>query len=987
MPDRRVTITAVLSDKASRGLQTIGKGFKSFGKDVDKLNQKLGGLTGKVAGLAASIGGGALAQKSLALAEKEFDARTKVLAAMEGNVIAAERVFEITDAIQAETRVGNEELNEAAAILLLADKNLGSIEKRLQALVGAIEATPAVMQQTVLAMTEFDKGTAGLLTRYIPQLKVLRDEGRLAAEGVDFLRDNYYQFAIALAKTPFGQAVQQSNLLGDQLERIGKTLIGIKLGAVTAIADAAEDAAEALESAEVEITLSLIQRSIPHFSALSKIVGGLVALILSIKLVLFLKSVLAISAVIAVKIAAWVALIAVVAVLLERGLTVLLRLTGLLGEGESLWGKILKIADDMFGRVGEIVDLIQEGKLEVEDLFDYVTTRIEQAGLLVLGMLHAILIAIVAGLASIFTGDFENALDNAMKEGKRILFSYLEDVGEKSEALDDRLAASIERNSRKLADEAAKRIANLVAQYDKAVEGFADPDRRFSLATMVSTVGFEDLSEEWARELFKALPEAGEGRGLVLGDIKAQVDEGKVALQDFFAFRRELTLGALADERVATLGGMEGANADLAQLEERRGLLEAQVDTYDRMIDRARAVYASGSEILELETQREGAAQRLLDVSQQEKAARDSLAAAAEKYRDLTIDTAVAAKALTDAEKVDIAELFQVAEDARSKLAEVRAEIADRAGAGLIIPAEARVLEQQAMEEFASTVDRVGRALGALTDSAPEFTAYIEELLVALRKMKAETKSVEQTVGRFLGGFRDGLKGVITRFNDMRDVGLAVGEHIANSLSEFFGSFFDENRKEFKEWIAELLRGLANLMVQMAAMRTLSMLLGVGAGGGLGSDIGGKGMGGLAGMAGGGVPGGQVPGPRVRKDIIPALLMPREYVQPVASVDYYGVQVMEAMRRRLIPRGLFAGVPGVGSIRVGRGSFAEGGAAVSTGSMMDERRMTGIVPALVADEDTMERLIAAAERPIMSLLGRNAGELQALIDKRGDRRR
>lgn len=43
-------------------------------------------------------------------------------------------------------------------------------------------------------------------------------------------------------------------------------------------------------------------------------------------------------------------------------------------------------------------------------------------------------------------------------------------------------------------------------------------------------------------------------------------------------------------------------------------------------------------------------------------------------------------------------------------------------------------------------------------------------------------------------------------------------------------------------------------------------------------------------------------------DNVPARLNPREFVQPVASTDYYGFDVMEAMRTRSIPKELFSAV-------------------------------------------------------------------------------
>lgn len=79
--------------------------------------------------------------------------------------------------------------------------------------------------------------------------------------------------------------------------------------------------------------------------------------------------------------------------------------------------------------------------------------------------------------------------------------------------------------------------------------------------------------------------------------------------------------------------------------------------------------------------------------------------------------------------------------------------------------------------------------------------------------------------------------------------------------------------------------------------------------------------------------GGPVGGwsPHSRADNIPARLTAGEYVQPVDAVQYYGGGVMEALRRRLIPRNLLAGFGGLQVHVPAFGGYADGG-SVSPGS-------------------------------------------------------
>jgi hypothetical protein len=74
--------------------------------------------------------------------------------------------------------------------------------------------------------------------------------------------------------------------------------------------------------------------------------------------------------------------------------------------------------------------------------------------------------------------------------------------------------------------------------------------------------------------------------------------------------------------------------------------------------------------------------------------------------------------------------------------------------------------------------------------------------------------------------------------------------------------------------------------------------------------------------------GGPVPGysPHPKADNILINATAREFMQPVSSVDYYGLPVMEGIRRKTIPREVFAGLslPGSGYLHY-TSHYAEGG--------------------------------------------------------------
>jgi hypothetical protein len=77
--------------------------------------------------------------------------------------------------------------------------------------------------------------------------------------------------------------------------------------------------------------------------------------------------------------------------------------------------------------------------------------------------------------------------------------------------------------------------------------------------------------------------------------------------------------------------------------------------------------------------------------------------------------------------------------------------------------------------------------------------------------------------------------------------------------------------------------------------------------------------------------GGPITGGSGARDDVPAMLTRGEYVQPAPTVRYYGTEVMEAIRRRVIPRDI---LKGFGFFPVARPQFAfEEGGAVSGGGV------------------------------------------------------
>ncbi len=136
-----------------------------------------------------------------------------------------------------------------------------------------------------------------------------------------------------------------------------------------------------------------------------------------------------------------------------------------------------------------------------------------------------------------------------------------------------------------------------------------------------------------------------------------------------------------------------------------------------------------------------------------------------------------------------------------------------------------------------------------------------------------------------------------------------------------------------------------------------------------------KAMGGLASMGVAGFAAGGSPAQMFRrlsnpyitrgsgvKDDVPALLKKFEFVQPDTSVFYYGLDVMEKLRRRLIPRELIrqfadGGTP-AGAVALGGGS----GSAPVLGTYVLEAPIPSQQPArLYGSKDNVERFLSALQ--------------------------
>ncbi len=132
---------------------------------------------------------------------------------------------------------------------------------------------------------------------------------------------------------------------------------------------------------------------------------------------------------------------------------------------------------------------------------------------------------------------------------------------------------------------------------------------------------------------------------------------------------------------------------------------------------------------------------------------------------------------------------------------------------------------------------------------------------------------------------------------------------------------------DFMDSLTRMVIELTLVIAKMEILKALGYQTGMGGGGG-----GGKGAGFFSSILGflssilGAQTGGRLPG--TKGEPVPVVAHAGEFVQPTQTVDYYGIEIMEAIRKRLIPRSILS--PYASSYSsMERGRFFQSGGVVS----------------------------------------------------------
>ena len=212
------------------------------------------------------------------------------------------------------------------------------------------------------------------------------------------------------------------------------------------------------------------------------------------------------------------------------------------------------------------------------------------------------------------------------------------------------------------------------------------------------------------------------------------------------------------------------------------------------------------------------------------------------------------------------------------------------------------------------------------------------------------------------------LKTQVSHERAVLQLRLQMASQVATGMQEIFGTLYEVSGKKIKAFFyLEKAAAIANAIINTAQGVTKALAQG---------GIFGPAMAGIIMATGaaqialitaqtikGFVKGGPVISGSGRKDDVPAMLTKGEYVQPEPVVRYYGVDVMEKIRRRVFPKEMFQGF---GFFPVTRPQFAYATGGQVTGGGVTNSILVGPInvndPRLASDlrsgiEETVVRIL------------------------------
>lgn len=802
-----LSIRAILRDEISKSLVGIRTKLVAVRDDFVKLGADVSPIAGRIAAGFAAVAAVAGFRASITAAKDAANAEARLLSALKGRREELEKIKGVALEIQGNSLFEDDELIAQAATLVAMGNAAGKIPDQLQAAVDVAAQFGLELNETVRAIGLFRSGEFGRLGQKVPILKKLKEEGKLASDGVRVLLEQFGGAAAAQAANDFGTIAKLQNEIGNESERIGDVLAKIQATVLKGILQSVKAIADALETPAGVAIVEGIASVAPQLTIASAAVGALIAgtaawglaikpMLVGLKgVVKFLGSVLALSRAVLVPLAGWAGLILVADQVLSR---VLLTQEEIAANGTFL----AQAYDSVTGSSEELKDDASDIGAEIALWAAGLKAAFEIGG----AALQSFIIEPFRNLS--FSGaqeSFERRMLEISTEAFDEITRTREDSDKKTLDGQRRRLAMVTLEQRAILDEiaAVKKLRAALGQIDDLRE--IDPDKLRELLQGADAATADALAEVIRGRIERAVD---------LGTVDAAKALELIQVIDTAAAERRVELARTA----VRLAEEQASQAKDAVVEDAKGLdiLKAR----DASLDEITAAIARQSD---------------LHVEFNEKAQE-----ALEAERELAIASADAAKAqerFAAATKKAADSVVQRAEEARKKLDDTIKRSTDLANTGTISESAAIEQQRQALERFAVVMARVRRELDAIAAKFPELAPEIAQARVELEKLNEGIDTLADTSNDFFGGFVEGLRAGSSQLNDLKELGREVGTDLADSIGEGVVDVFIRGRKTFGEWSRDVLLGIIELTAKFLAFKAITAALGIDSTSGLADGV------------------------------------------------------------------------------------------------------------------------------------------------------
>lgn len=383
MADRRVTVEAVLVDLITNPLGAISRGFTNLGSKLDSIGSRLTPVTSGVASLVTAFVSLSGANRAIAAAEESVQAEARLARALQGRADAIRAVNEEATRIQSTVGISDDVLKGVAANLVTAGVAAADLPKFLRTAAGISRDLQIPIEAVAKSLANLDaEGPAGLLARFLPQLRQMKEDGKSSVEILAFLQEKFSDLE-ATDITIFERIRADQEALVDEGERIGLVLASVKGRIVELAVEGARRLADLFSSPEAKALLDILLRLAPAAAAFVAALAGLALLKTALTLLL---APLGLIFTVLGSIIGLLGLPILGPILLVSGAVA--GIAALLGKFEGLIGAagtaakgVGSIFGESFGKIGEAFEALKEGRISVEEFFALVT-----AELLILGL-------------------------------------------------------------------------------------------------------------------------------------------------------------------------------------------------------------------------------------------------------------------------------------------------------------------------------------------------------------------------------------------------------------------------------------------------------------------------------------------------------------------------------------------------------------------------------------------------------------------------